>query len=264
MSSPASETPVTPDLFRPTVIRCLLTLGIAAVAFCVPQAIPLEYFPLNNPSSGLQYLEITCASNITTRTEVFLDTGKGFNELEKIEWPIGPSEMAFTYTFPLPDAPLFNLRLDPITNGAGELKITNFRIINRRDEEIRRFHRADLVALHQIDAITPLDKGFRILIKQSDDPYLQVSLGRPLIAEGMNERNLKRCLLSVGYLTLMLWIILLAVYFAFRGREPVRDTLKSIGFLLLLSLMFSFVGNRGLVRNSVRYAQMAATVAASH
>src|ERR1035437_3197901 len=105
------------DTFQPTWGRAALAVLIAAAAFFVPQKIPLEYYPLNNPSSGLQYLEITCAANVTSETQFYLDFGRVFGELECIPLPIGPSEMAFTYTFPLQDAPLIALRLDPFLNG---------------------------------------------------------------------------------------------------------------------------------------------------
>lgn len=252
---PTPATDIT-EALRPTRARVLIGLAIAIAAFFLPQEIPLEYYPLNNPSSGLQYLEIRCASNFRGNTSIYLDTGKGFNELDKILWPIAPSEMAFTYTFPLPDAPLFRLRLDPIDNGAGELRVPNFRLINRREQEILRFGPDSFAERHQIDSVTPLEKGFTVTVTQSDNPWLLIELAKPLAAEGMNERNLKRCLLSTGYLTFMLWLILLAAFFAFHPRGPWKRYLPPITFLLFLAAIFAIVGNRGLIRNSMRYASL--------
>lgn len=252
---PTPATDIT-EALRPTRARVLIGLAIAIAAFFLPQEIPLEYYPLNNPSSGLQYLEIRCASNFRGNTSIYLDTGKGFNELDKILWPIAPSEMAFTYTFPLPDAPLFRLRLDPIDNGAGELRVPNFRLINRREQEILRFGPDSFAERHQIDSVTPLEKGFTVTVTQSDNPWLLIDLAKPLAAEGMNERNLKRCLLSTGYLTFMLWLILLAAFFAFHPRGPWKRYLPPITFLLFLAAIFAIVGNRGLIRNSMRYASL--------
>jgi hypothetical protein len=259
-SSPPPARSSPPDLFQPTLPRCLLAAGVAIASFYLPQEIPLEYYPLNNPSSGLQYLEITCAANVRSETNFYLNTGRGFNEFDKIQFPIGPSTMAYTYTFPLPDAPLFDLRLDPLLNGAGEFTITNFRIINRRNEEIRRFTPAQFYGAHQIKEIVPLKEGWKLVVSQSDDPHVQIRLDGPVIAEGMNERNLKRCLLSTGYLAVMLWIVLLAVFFAFLGNRTRRSALQAIAFLLFLAFCFSFVGNRGLIKNSVRYDRVAASV----
>ncbi len=250
------------DPFQPTWGRVALAVIIAVAAYFIPQKIPLEYYPLNNPSSGLQYLEITCAANTTGETQFYLDFGHGFNELDKIRLPIGPSEMAFTYTFPLLDAPLIGLRLDPFMSGPGELTITNFRIINRREEEIRRFTKDSFFAMNQIDGIVPLENGWKCVIKPgANDPYMNIQLGRPAVPEGMNERNLKRCLLSVGYLTMMLWIILLAIYFSLRLFSSWREVWRASAFLAFMALLFSCVGNRGLIKNSQFYAKKAHRIA---
>ena len=244
------------DPFQPTWGRGLLAVAVATFGFLLPQKVPLEYYPINNPSSGLNYLELTCAANVQGETNIYLDNGRGFNELEKIRWPIGPSRSAYTYTFPLPDAPLFNLRLDPFISGAGEFTITNFRIINRRGDEIHRFTREDFQLTHQIDAIMPFGDGWKLVVGASaDDPHSLIKLFRPIIPEGMNERNLKRCLLSSGYLALMLWILLLAVYFALRLHRHGRAMACAAVFLAFVALIFSLVGNRGLIRNSIHYAQ---------
>jgi hypothetical protein len=252
------------DPFQPTWCRGLLAVAVAAIGFLLPQEIPLEYYPLNNPSAGLNYLEITCAANVSGETDVYLDNGRGFNELEKIRWPIGPSQSAYTYTFPLPDAPLLNLRLDPFVSGAGEFTITNFRIINRRSEEIHRFTREDFPPSHQIDAVVPTNGGWKLVVgAQADDPYSQVRLPRPIVPEGMNERNLMRCLLSWSYLALMLWILLLAVYFALRLHRDVNTAVKAVFFLAFVAMLFSLVGNRGLIKNSMRYAHYSPPAKAS-
>jgi hypothetical protein len=244
------------DPFQPTWCRGLLAIIVAVIGFWLPQAVPLEYHSLNNPSSGLNYLEITCAANVPGETDVYLDTGRGFNELEKIRWPMGPSTSTYTYTFPLPDAPLRHLRLDPFASGAGEFTITNFRIINRRGDEIHRFTKEDFQPTHQIDAIIPTGHGWKLVVKASaDDPYAQIKLSRPIIPEGMNERNLKRGLLSSGYLALMLWILLLAVYFALRLHRDGRAIARAVFFLAFVAVLFSLVGNRGLIKNSIRYAR---------
>jgi len=226
------------------------------IGFLLPQEIPLEYYPLDNPSSGLDYLEITCASNVQGEADFYLDTGRGFNELEKIRLPIGPSQSAYTYTFPLPDAPLIHLRLDPFISGAGEFTITSFRIINRRGDEIHRFAQTDFELSHQIAGLTATKNGWRLTTSaQADDPYSEIRLSQPIIPSGMNGRNLRRCLLSWGYLALMLWIILFAAYLALRGRrENGREAAKACVFLAFVALLFSAVGNRGLIKNSIRIA----------
>ena len=255
MSKLDSEIPdVTPDLFRPSVGRAWLTAVFAVAAFFIPQKIPLEWYPLNNPSSGLRYLEITCAANATGNVRIYLQGIRGNNDLDAIGWPIGPSEMAYTYTFPLPDMPLNGLRVYPLDQ-PGELRITNFRLLNRRGEELRRFICGSFTTNAGVE-IMPTKEGWRMTEFRRSGvwEWASIDFGHYTAAEGMNTRNLQRCLLSTSYLALMLWILLLAVFFAFRRPEPWRKTIASMAFLALLGVLFSFVGNRGLIRNSVRYS----------
>jgi len=247
------------DPFQPTWPRVLMAVAVAAIGFALPQEVPLEYYSLNNPSSGLQYLEITCAANTTGLVEIFLNTGRGYNSIETIQWPISPSDMAYTYTFPLADAPLIGLRLTPFEKGAGELTITSFRIINRRGQEIHRFTMDDFQLSHQIAAIAPTREGWKVVTTPpATNSYTEIKLARPLVAEGMSSRNFQRCLLSWGYLSLMIWILLLAVYFALRCSASFRGVLCACVFLALVAVLFSAVGNRGLIRNSIRFAGFAA------
>lgn len=252
------------DPFQPTWPRALFAIIVAAIGFLLPQEIPLEYYSLNNPSSGLQYLEITCAANFTGQVMISLDTGRGFSLLETIRWPISPSDMAYTYTFPLPDAPLFHLRLSYVKS-SGELTITNLRIINRREEEIYRITKDDFIPAWHIAAITAIPSGWKMVsIPNAGDPYSEITLRRTLVAEGMNERNFKRCLLSWSYLSLMIWILLLAVYFALRLFSGRRDIIRACAFLAVIAMLFSAVGNRGLIKNSLRYSSLAKAAVAAH
>jgi hypothetical protein len=254
-----------PDPFQPTWPRALFAFAVAAFGFALPQKIPLEYFSLNNPSSGLQYLEITCAADFTGEVQVSLDTGRGYNDIETIRWPVSPSDMAYTYTFPLADAPLFGMRLEilksvhlPALKPPCKLTITHFRIINRREQEIRRFTMGDLRPTHEVASIAAAPGGWAVLSTATAvHPYSEVNIGRTLIAEGMDERNFKRCLLSWSYLSLMIWILVLAAYFACRFSGNALSVLRACAFLAFLAMLFSAVGNRGLIKNSIRYAEVA-------
>jgi hypothetical protein len=241
------------DLFRPTWRRALLAVAVAAVAFLMPQEAPLVFYPLNDPSRGLLQLQITCGSSVTGTTKFYLDTGKGFSEDETISWPIAPSSQPYTYTFPLPDAPLLGLRLDPFGSGPGEFTITNLRIIERQGKEIRRFTPDDLRQLNQIKDVVTVPGGWK-LVAGGDNPHVSLDLPAPIVPDGMNTRNLQRCLLSWSYLGLMLWILLLAVYFALVRGGPLKEITATMIFLAGIALLFSFVGNRRLIRDSLHYA----------
>jgi len=242
-------------IFTPTWSRGLFALAHAIAGFLLPQEVPLEWYPLNEPGTDINYLEITCAATITNETQIFLDFGRGFNQLDSIRIPISPSQQAYTYTFPLQDAPLIGLRIDPYS-APGELLMTNLRIINRRGEEIRHFTREDFAPTHEIAKFEPTPTGWKIVTTpNATDPYSHISMPAPIIPKGMDHRNLLRCLLSTGYLAGMLLILLLAVLFTFYRPSGWRDFLIHLGFMATLAAMFSAVGNRGLIRNSVHYAR---------
>ena len=247
------------DPFQPTWPRALFALAVATLGFLLPQEVPLEYYPLNNPSSGLQYLEITCAADTAGMVRIFLNTGRGYNDVDVIKIPISPTQTAYTYTFPLADAPIVGLRLAPFESGTGVLTITNFRIINRRQQEIHRFDQSDFQRSHQIGAVTSIPGGWKVAaVPNSSNSYSDIRLERPIVAEGMNFRNFQRCLLSWSYLSLMFWILLLAVYFALRCFAGIGGLVRGCAFLLFLAILFSAVGNRGLFVRWVHFARFAA------
>lgn len=262
-SSPATpaddpEPNVPPEAFRPTGWRCVFAAVVAIAAFFVPQEIPLEWYPLNEPGSDINYLEIKCAANTKSNVVVYLNLGRGINELDKISFPIGPSEMTFTYTFPLWDAPIYEIRLDPL-DSPGELLVENFRIINRRNEEIVRFTKDSFFAPHDLAVINPTKDGWKMVtVEKTNDAFVSVRLFAPIAPVGMNHRNFLRCVLSTSYLAMMLLILLLAVFFAFYWPASWREFGKYLSYLALLGVLFSFVGNRGLIRNSITYARFTA------
>ncbi len=244
-----------------TKMRAAFACLIAIVSFWIPQEIALEWYPLNNPSSGLQYLEITTGANFNGTVEIYHDLGRGYNWIDRIELPIGPSEMAFTYTFPLKDAPLRNIRLDPIRSGAGELTITNMRLINRREEEILRFTKDSFKQLKQVEIKEISPTSWKLVTAEgADDPQTFLPLAKPIVAEGMNERNFKRCLLSWSYLAGMLLLIMSALASIFIRRYAWRTLWSPLLMMVILALMFSAVGNRGLIRESIQSALFALTV----
>jgi hypothetical protein len=240
---------------RPSGRRLVVAAAVAVAALFVPQEIPLQWFPLNEPGTDINYLEITCAANETGTTEVFLNTGSGINHLNKISWPISPTENTYTYTFPLLDAPIAEFRLDPIGYG-GTLTIRQMRIIDRMGAQIQRFTKDHFIPLHEIAEIAPAPDGWKITsTPEATDPYARIDLYSPLFAKGLNHRNFLRCLYSWSYLGLMLWILLLAVLFTFYRPRGWRDLLSHVSFMAAIALMFSAVGNRGLIKNSYRYSR---------
>jgi hypothetical protein len=259
--SPGAETPSIEERARGSGSWLGRGLWVAASAlmvgaFFVPQEIPLEWYPLNEPGTDINYLEIKCASDADGDVQIFYNATTGLNELDSIKFPISPTEQTYTYTFPLVDAPLVGLRLDPVEKG-GTLTVDAFRIINRRGELIRRFTREMLVPMNDVAAIDTIREGWKVTSTPGGlDPVVGLDFdGVPIVPVGMNHRNLLRCLLSTGYLSGMLTILMLAVVTAFWKPVSWGDFARKVGLIAALSVPLAMIGNRGLIRNSIAYAR---------
>jgi hypothetical protein len=249
------------DIIRPTRARILAVIAVTVAGFCLPQDVPLEYYPLNEPSAGTLYVEIVCEANVAGMVRLSLDTGRLFKDVDAIRWPVNPGGPC-TYTFPLPDAPIRRMRLAPFETSAGELTVLSFRIIDREGRELRRFSIHNFQRSFQIAAIVPAGRGWRLVTNaNATSPFSEIELHQALVPHGMNARNAKRCLLSWTYLTFMLGLMLLAVQAALRPGDslfgkgpPPRSALRSALYLVLVAALFSAIANRGLIRDTARYA----------
>jgi hypothetical protein len=245
--------------FQPTWGRLLFAGFVASLGFVLPQEIPLEWYPLNNPGEDINLLELACAADKDGEVQIFYDTGRGFNEYESIRIPLSPTIVPFTYTFPLPDAPIVGLRLDPLSLG-GTLHIQQFRIINRAGVELRRFARDQLAGAHDIAEFPPTGNGWKLTsTATAADPQVVIDLGSPILPVGMNHRNLQRCVLSTGYLTLMLCLLLGIVQMIAGFPKGMHALFSSVAFMTTLALLFAATGNRGLIKNSIRFAAFPAS-----
>ncbi len=228
----------------------LLSLG----AFFVPQRIPLEWYPLNEPGNDIHYLEIKCAADADGWVTIWYDITHGWSDIDQIKFPISPTEQTYTYTFPLPDAPLTRLRMDTVAQG-GSLKVHHMRIINRRGEEVRNFPLESIEPITGIARVSPYPPGWTLhSIKNAVAAGVAFAPFPTIEPVGMTGRNIHRCLLSTGYLAGMLVILMLAVTSAFWRPTGWRDFVGHIVLLALIAIPFSAVGNRGLIRNTIRYA----------
>ncbi len=239
------------DHFSPSWKRLLFVALLAFGAFFIPQKIALDWYPLNEPGNDIHYLEATLRTNTTGTIRILYDCGFGFIEPYSITIPVASSDMAFTYIFPLPDAPIRKLFIDP-PDAPGELEFTRFRIINRREEEVRNFS-PDEFKISPGLQLQPTPHGWKLVANTSTSSDAGADIDfKPIRPIGMNARNFKRCLLSWSYLSFMLWLIVLAIYLIFLNHLRGKDILRSTAFLLLVCALMSVVGNRGLIKNSNR------------
>lgn len=242
-------------VFRPTVRRGLLAFVVAAAAFLLPQEVPLNYYTPAEVDSDRLQLAITCASEQSGSLRIFYDTGRGWNERELFTWPSAPGRQPYTYFFPLPDAPLLGLRLE-LPASPFSLSISKLIIVNRGGKIIREIGPANFRAFQAETAISE-DAATKPWTVSSTGAAAQLSAPlKPILPQGMNERNLRQILFSSAYLGLMLWIPLLALAILYAPHPwSTRALVQSVVFLALLALLFSLVAHRGLIRESWRIRQ---------
>lgn len=184
------------------------------------------------------------------------DFGCGFRPLDVIRIPISHTAQSLTYTLPLLDAPLCGLRVLPVDR-PGTLWLEKVRLIDRTGRTVHAIVPGDYVPAG--GGLVVEREAARLTCGPQPSPVL-VRLPRILVPEGMNGRNLERCLGSWAYLTGMLTLILLCVAWLAARRLAWRQGLRLVAFILLLSGLFSAVAQRGLIRNSFFYAKTSAAV----
>src|SRR5690606_3370859 len=140
--------------------------------------------------------EISCASNVHGDVEIRYDAVRlGNRPIDNIRCPISPT--THTYTFPLPDLPIVELRVLPPKDG--ELTIRQMRIINCCDYELRRFTRAIIHIETTLATNELLTEGLKMIATPAaPEPSARIELFSPIVPVGMNYRNILRCLLSTG------------------------------------------------------------------
>ncbi len=233
----------------------MIALAGAISAFLFPQKVPLIWYPLNEPGDEILYLDIKCASDQISQVKLYFNTTQGINESDIISFPISPTIQTYTYTFPLFDAPITEIYLDSLSDG-GTLTVDHLRIIDRRGAEIRRFTSDMLKPRFGVASISPTLSGWKIKSQsESKGARVKLELFAPIVAYGIDQRSILRCLYSTSYLALMLWLLLLSVFFASRRPREFKESIIQISFMALLAVMFSVAGNRGLIKNSWHYAQ---------
>src|SRR3954471_357349 len=76
--------------------RLALATVAAIVAFGLPQEIPLEWYPLNEPGTDINYLEISCKSDVSGNVQIRYDVGRlGSRPFDNILWPVSPTDQTF-------------------------------------------------------------------------------------------------------------------------------------------------------------------------
>jgi hypothetical protein len=220
----------------------LYILTVTIALFYLPQKIPLEFAPLNNPSFGMQYLDLSCSANYTGLVTVYYDTGSGFVDYNSIKFPVSALDIFATYTFPLLDKNVYKLKIQTSDN-LGKIYIKYFRIINRKGDILYTIIDDHNVYTKKfiktkIDLANPVFNYKNVFI-----------LNHKLTPIGMIRRNLERCMLSFVYLSFILILIITTFYLIYIECNLLLFNYSIFTNVLLLSITFSIIANRGNLIN---------------
>ena len=104
------------------------------VTFCLTGSL-LGYFASRADRPNYQVL-ITLESSVPIETQLYYDTGKGFNEGESLKQAIYQANVPVTLDFDIPDRKLNGLRFDP---GRSHARIKIFEILIQNNRKRMRF-----------------------------------------------------------------------------------------------------------------------------
>lgn len=233
--------------FRLTRLRAAAAMSVGFLTLFIPQQTRPEYFPLNDPSMGLAYLQVICGAALNGKVVVYVDSGRGFNESETICWPVAASPRTHTYTFPLADLPVRSLRFDPLERGPGVLHVLACQIVNRKGEILRKFNSHDFSDLHQTLIEGDGPSWTFVIPPGADDPSAVLPLTFEFRPDGMVERASRRAAYSWMYVAFMVWLALGAIYLAVSRPLGVRAAIMPLIFVGVIAASASLAANRGQI-----------------
>lgn len=158
----------------------LASLIIVMVIFSCISSLFLRYYTMKPE----YFLSIHCKSSIDSITQVFFDTGSGFNQVDSSARQIFSSDEFKELTFFLPPRRISRLRLDPLPT-EGEFQIREAAIVRSGgpNGEHEILHRINLEAFSVTTdlLISKSQSGISLKsVKGAVDPISEISLSQPL------------------------------------------------------------------------------------
>jgi hypothetical protein len=231
--------------FKLNTVCYLIVFLIAYLSvFYLDQDYQLGYYPLNDPSDGFQYIQIVCKTNYDVKLQIILKSGSFYINNKEIIFDIKNSNELYIYTFPLFDSPLSGLKFE--INNLAKLDIQKLSILDRGKNEV-----FNIINNGKINNGKVISASFNNLDwHRKGDKFISIlSFKKITIPVDMNIRNMQRCIISVLYLSLIIYII--QVYLI--NGKKIIFIYNNIYNKIILSILISIICNRGLLHNSCYY-----------
>lgn len=155
------------------------------------------------------FLKIKYKSSVQSVTQLFYDTGKGYNEKESVKYPVSGSNSFEEMIFRLPTKKIFGLRLDPLIN-EGEFHIKSAHVCGREKLKtnykiLHEFNTDTIVAL--ADTIISTNNVGSIVIEVpsgATDPIVEIPLPMTLDHWEFKDFLDKKWIIESGFITFLL------------------------------------------------------------
>jgi len=137
-------------------------------------------------------VEVTLASSVPARSQVFFDLGRNFNEADSSSLSLRGRNLSAACRFPLPEGTYRALRFDPIDR-SGTVTFSGMRIVAPNGSAVRTFAARDFHPNHQIAQSTVGGDTVQMVTEpDANDPYYAVALPTPFdLHEGLVRRLLR-------------------------------------------------------------------------
>jgi len=120
------------------------------------------------------YFVIEMEASTAGTSQIFIDTGNGYNEKESIAWHVRPGIIK-KYSFPLPELKIKSLRFDPL-NLASTIKIKKLGIENALSENYKNFLDKSLIPIQQINRLEVSEDVLLIhTTENANDPIIEIA-----------------------------------------------------------------------------------------
>ena len=131
------------------------------------------------------FLVITYKSSVESATQLFYDTGNGYNAKESITYQVSPSKSFEKLNFSLPRKRIQNLRIDPLINeGLFQIKKVVIKGRHKIQDDYEILHEFDVKSFKAIQDISlSVEPDGRLVVEvpqSAIDPILEFSLEKTL------------------------------------------------------------------------------------
>jgi hypothetical protein len=166
--------------------------------------------------AGSLFLKVSMSSTVSSIAQVYYDLGQGLNEKHLLQMDVMHQEDLRRYRFKLPNAPIYELRFDPLAT-SGNVRIGEIKVTNAFDKVIREIDLRQVRPVKQIKSIQLVHNGLDVSAAEgADDPQLAIDLNGYLNFEGRLPFPFKEWLLKLAIEAALCFMIVSVFLLAWR------------------------------------------------